>query len=751
MGGRGLTFRRSGNRGGSGAPAFVDRRLLALSNFSASNYFATASGGGEAGVATGFGRSVLYRNRSAFTGALRRLFLCFPGTSGWVDQLTSSATTIQFVAVDGSAAAQIGTLTLAPSSLNQIALLTVVYAANTLRAFYGPQLVASIPCTGYTAAASVRTLIGADMGSFPAVDTDVLAAATFRGTPSNADIAALAFETRRIGDLPLTMQGAAVTHHWSPKRTLRGQVVTSGQTAPAALPDNITAAAGDAMSRNGSPTVIVIDPTADGRKTFGVQGASATSYLVGSAPGGVDHASAYWWSWYGIVSGAPSSTSRVFASNRAAATNLGGWNAQFTGAHAGIAMDHCNGAAGNSSISASIDASMRDRRILFQGVWDGSNLALYREGVQLATAGVAGHTVAPSGALLALGVFLLAPSTASSPADQSGLYGFACGAGSAPTLGELQAQAALVAKTGRIQAIPGKTTRVYDPTLDTTANGGPQNGVPATYQDRIGTDHLTRVGSGLTAAQRVERTWSWERTPILQGAGSFTDNDFFEQSGILQGNTQMWRMVLLTVTSQAVASKNRDILTRASPSVPGPGQGWLLRSITTNSALSFIVANSSNGFVFSPSLSIAASDVGKLIAVYGVHDGSNLRMYAKRVQQGAGTSITGFSASANALRLGRHNTDAGINADGIIVWGFGGGDGVVPTLAEIQANHDAVMADEDVVSIPGKTDWLVSFKQDARENGGVLPAAPKNRAGAGTIAKVGAPALANTYARAFAW
>jgi hypothetical protein len=114
--------------------------------------------------------------------------------------------------------------------------------------------------------------------------------------------------------------------------------------------------------------------------------------------------------------------------------------------------------------------------------------------------------------------------------------------------------------------------------------------------------------------------------------------------------------------------------------------------------------------------------------------------------------MTGFTPAlaGDPFRIGRHPFTAGQAASGIRILGCMGGAGV-PSLAEVCAAHDALLALEDLVEIPGKTDYLVSIKQDVLANGGALPATLVNRKGAGGVTKSGAPQLAPIYARAAGW
>jgi hypothetical protein len=314
------------------------------------------------------------------------------------------------------------------------------------------------------------------------------------------------------------------------------------------------------------------------------------------------------------------------------------------------------------------------------------------------------------------------------------------------TQAELAAQATASIAAGQLVAIPGKTDqRRYNYAQDALEQNTP---LPVFCVDRMGNaDPLVRLGSGLTLAQRVERVWSYETSPILYGHAPVVDADHYATAAppsfLLNAAGMFWLAMLVNVTSQAVANRARVFASTYNPS------GALLQTGVTNTTMSFLATDAGGVNRTSPSIVIGTADVGKLQLVVGVHDGTNVRIYWKRAQQGSGTACSGFLPSANPLYVGR-DPRLTFAADGMAIYGIAGGAGV-PSLAEIQALHDACMATEDLVAIPGKTSMLCSYTRAARANGGVLPAQIPDLVGGNHLVRAGSPALATSYARAWGW
>ncbi len=131
-------------------------------------------------------------------------------------------------------------------------------------------------------------------------------------------------------------------------------------------------------------------------------------------------------------------------------------------------------------------------------------------------------------------------------------------------------------------------------------------------------------------------------------------------------------------------------------------QGYIARQLAATT-LVFSCANGVGTFINSPAYTITP-DIGKVTGLVLGHDGSNLRMYAQRVEVGSGTPITGYTpAPAVAMLFG--------GAGGVIpqydFFGAVGGPGV-PSLANIQAWFDgckAAYACVQMPSVPGSNMW----------------------------------------------
>ena len=344
---------------------------------------------------------------------------------------------------------------------------------------------------------------------------------------------------------------AVTTHRWSLRDVLLAAnvPVTDGAAAPATIPDSVTAASVDAMAKTGAPVVRLIDPASYPRTSYGVIGFSATSCLQTADPGGVAGAAG------GFSIGGRVTFTSLPGANQSIIARTNNSNAGYQVAvitSNRIALYAVNGAGTFVSAQYQLVAADTGYPRYLECVHTGSFLQIWLDGVKVAEQAIVGYTpfsgptvVGQFGAgqpLVACIVYELnAGNTAASPSDIA------------------TAQAAFVA-TGKLAATPGKTWGP-NPTIDVIANGGPSAGVPAIVLDRIGSDHLTTVGTGLQISQRTERLWSYETTPILQGATGFTQANFYA-SGVWNepAASPWWTAGLFTVLSQSVPSGNRSLL-----------------------------------------------------------------------------------------------------------------------------------------------------------------------------------------------
>jgi hypothetical protein len=949
-----------GGLGGGGAPS-GPVQIVGLNNFSAANSMITAVGGGEAGVATGFGAVFLMQHPplvgSRFGGG-------WNGGAGYTLDVGGTSYFAQMV--DGGGTGRSVSVPLAASDVGRLVLYCFYYdGTNMAVEMHRGEVVKTLAVTGYGPWTTRRLCFGGESAAAWYNGT-VLGMCAYRGTPTLAQRQAFYDAVRTLGDIPTTFTGATITRRASVRAELAGTTAVNGQTGPAQLSDTVTLAPVDAYVKVGSPTVRIIDPSVDGRRTLGAQGFSSTADLraavgagiLGSAAGhfivvsmrfdvaptgaqdivSYCNASGHGWQMYqsgsllrffthssvgGVSSagytvtapdigipilligqntgtgvhlyvcrakqngppvqtGADSAISgytapagsemrigsingltqpfvhgSVFAVSGGSGVSLalaevtdlfnywdatgrlpatpktqhlweistdvlasgvdavpatvldrvgtdhltrvgvavqtnanairgvgpygaidvwqtapgGGVQGAASGYHlvldvwwtrvpaSGVAevVAHCANSAASSGYVVQVNSGAL--RVVAGGVVAGNytitsadlnrrtrvalrctgvNIELLVNGVQI-TSIPQGSFVANTNISFALGSFYGAqPFT-------SGVIEAAVGGNTVLSAGDLTTYFADI--TQAPPTIPGVTLKRYVFEQDIAAVAG---ALPVRSAERItGNDDMVRSGSGLTLAQRTERVWSYETSPVLYGANALTDTDYYGSTDGVSGHVAgAWFGVPFVVESQAVASQTRTLMGKGSA-----GTGWALNSAGTNSTLGCVLYNGVGAPIAGPVIVIAAADVGKQLLLVVSWDGAGkIHAYVKRAESGTGATMVGFTPAlvGDAFRLGRHPFTAGQSASGIRILGCMGGVGV-PSLAEVQAAHDAFLAADDIVEIPGKTDYLVSLKQDVLANGGALPATLINRKGAGSLTKAGAPLLAPIYARAAGW
>lgn len=235
---------------------------------------------------------------------------------------------------------------------------------------------------------------------------------------------------------------------------------------------------------------------------------------------------------------------------------------------------------------------------------------------------------------------------------------------------------------------------------------------------------------------------------ILLGAAGWTLADYFEAAvNDLPGDPAGFTVsVLAKIVSQSVASVSRRIFSQR-----GVGNtGWDFTTLSTNSSVLF-TAGGGTAAANSPASGVAAADIGKLQLYMGVWDGvaGSLRLYAKRVQAGSGSALSGGYAPNTSVAPRIGGTSAGHPSDGIAVYGATYSPGIA-TLAQYQAQCDAVMASERIQHVPGLAGVLIDLTQDFAS--GVVASTLTDRgAGGKNFTKAGNPALSPQYARAWAW
>lgn len=699
--------------------------MRGVKGFTAANFLATQNPGGEAGVSTGFGILVLAR-LEALGSTNRSLFHRTNATTQGYIAVVSNANQLISYLGNGSGLTNASVAScpaLVASDVGRAFVFGAFYRNdNTVRQLFNRDERGAAGFAGSYQAFSGPMLVGDDISSFPAgTGLTIFGVVAFQGLPTSLQLTAYVDATRQLRDLPDTIAGATMTHHWSVRRELLKSV---DQAAAVNLVDNVTGAGADLMTRNGTALQnVTVSEEIDGRKSYGAYGFLLQHYIGTAMPGGISGAaSGFHVCWYGIMWAAPGVTMLV---GREPNTSTSGWRLVTLG---NLTFSAVNGSGSvvNSAQRAWVTADI-GIPIVIHGVHTGTAVQLYFNGVQVgADVAITGFTAYSHGTFVGI-----RPATATTfdiPSSLSECFGVE--GGNYPlTAAEVAIHAAKVLASGRIQSISGKSEHLWDFTQDIA----PTELLPSTIQDRIGTDHMT-----VTTIRTVT-------SGSKQGVTGFSDLTYYQSAlnaGIAGQAAGFWVAVYMIVTSQAVANTTRDLAGRR---VGSGTSGWSLNTYTTNATVSFFCANGVGSGVTSPAYTITAGDVSGAVAllVVGVHDGSNLRLYVKGAEVGSGTAITGFTTSI-VTNMGLGNNNSAFNGgmpfgeppDGVVILGFAGGH-AVPTLGEITTMDTDSASANDIVAIPGKTDHLWSLKQDIVDAGGVLPIRSLDRIGTDHLQLIG--------------
>lgn len=533
----------------------------------------------------------------------------------------------------------------------------------------------------------------------------------------------------RYNYMPIT-----VTHRWSPREAiLAGKYgYASAQVAPAIIADSVTSAQADQMVRMGPPTISHLpDPSIDGRVTYGMFTLSTASYFTGPVGAGPQGSTAGHWVAFVINLRTSSSGASQYLMETSSSTN--GFRIARVCAPDKFEI-YCFGAVNVTSATAIIGAQDRDYPTLVLYHFDGATHTIrLPRGIILSGSG--GYAVPPSAARRTM-LLTDRPSNTNTTVD-SILYRAASG-DSPLTPGEIDAMFTAWERQRTLVTPPAKTSWAIDITQDVVGNGGAANGIPATVLDRVGNAHLTRVGSDLQVSPRVERLWTYESTPIYQGAANFASanryTSSFDDNSLATG---FWFAALVfhgvSTPTGLLAGANDSNL-----------RGWELRVGSSNTTMSWAMGDGTAMLSSGTGVTV----VSKINLIVCVWDQANARqrVYINRAESGTGVARTTYVPPvATKVTLGDSPPNAGIVGTRTLL-GFAQGNGV-PSLAQVQAFHDNVAATDVMQTIPGMSaSVLVDFTLD-----GGAPATLTNRAGAGTFARTGLPTLSQLYHRAYAW
>jgi hypothetical protein len=202
---------------------------------------------------------------------------------------------------------------------------------------------------------------------------------------------------------------------------------------------------------------------------------------------------------------------------------------------------------------------------------------------------------------------------------------------------------------------------------------------------------------------RVFGLSNYSTTNILQTAAA---------AGVTCPDLGYWLRVLFRVTSQATSAQRRIINATAS----ADNAGCLIRTNGFNASLEATGRFTGPVPVTTPVFTISAAMVGKLLDAMVVWDKPNglLRLWVQGAEVGSGTSAAvGLSALPNTTvgtAWGVRPATAAVPADGVEIFASEGGDGHIPTAAEIIASHAETRRRVHAglppfAGIAGKTTW----------------------------------------------
>jgi len=682
--------------------------IYALTNLGAANYFATQVGGGESGDAGGFADVAVVQVNRLSTGATR--YLAGRSNTGDVGHglYISTSNGLFFGARNGAntTLVQTGQYVLQPSDVGKLLCVVGRHDGSFVRLTVNRDVTpASTAITGFTPA-GVAHHLGALGGIAPAIDCAIVLHATYRGVLTDADVRAIC-EAARDGVLPKTIGAATLVHQWPDRALLKA---AAGSTAPASIPDVVTGADVDAMARVGSPTVVAIDTSRDGRRALGAMGFSAANFLQTEPGKGLrGHPDAFW---YAMPLRIDQQTG-LGAAYRLIASMGTHWDLRTTTTHSTLFATSANGA---TSAAYTIAASDVSQIVPVLVRYDGAarTFALFVRGILIA-GGTAGGSVygTPAAGTQAMMLGKRADGFAS---DGASLFGFVGGDGHLPTDAEVAKWFADHYRLGGVPEIPDKTTVRYDFSQDFTAGA-----VTATVLDRVGTDHLTRMGVALSADGGVTGLSSAAVYQTATGGGIGGVATGFWCGGLLR-HDEFFNLPRSLFGRTNLNTAGFDLmLSNAS--------GGIFQARATNgTALTSVSPGVGGG---------AGATVGRVYDVRLVYDGATLTLYVDGAAVGS-VALTGYVPHTGPFYVGVAN-GATYFASGVTYFGVGGGH-AVPTAAEIATAAAASLASKRFVGIAGRTDRLHDFVQDAADLGGVLPGRSVDRMGSGDdLVRVGAP------------
>lgn len=728
-------FRRGAPRGGGGAQP-SDPLMYGLSSLSTLSRMETASGGGEAGTATDFGFAVMFRY-DQYLSVNGSIYNAINGSTGWTAETAGFLFTMGAFSAGG--AYYSATLGMTPSDVGRIFLavfrLTPAGSTMTLSRTAVPS--ANVLINAKPSSPSVNAVGARANATNASTNTTYLGSLAFRGVPSDAQVASFMIEARTLGDMPQTIGGFAPTHRHSVKEELRG----------------------------------VSNPA--GRKVYGARAFTATSRLATAANLGLRGSASMWGHWYGRLD-ALATAFELLVSCTTGGND--GWQI-YLAASGAINFMIRNGANNANALATAanntITAADLARPQQLQWTYDGTTLNLYLRRALVATATSSGFTAAGNTIPMIVG----GRPDGGIPGISETFFGLQGCDGYVPSLVELQAAYDATELAGTLQPIPGtygaslpKTAHRYDPNADITANA---LAMPATIADRVGSDTLTRVGTlevaidvatappcpaqltdtvtrasadalarvGSPTVKTIDPTRDGQRTLGVQGASTTNYLQTAAGVGLLGSTAGFWGSWYGRFDASAFVGSG-ILIENLVPTSLFAGLGL---SHGNGNQINATVANAAGALVNSSVFTLATTDVGLPALFFFVHTGAGntLRLYVKRwgqplAQVGADVACVGYSVPAGKRTCIGAREGGTLPLSNMSFFGASGGDGFVPTLAELSACADEVERTGQIQGIAGKTTALWNPTADTVASGvDAVPAQVNDRVGVAHLARQG--------------
>lgn len=190
-----------------------------------------------------------------------------------------------------------------------------------------------------------------------------------------------------------------------------------------------------------------------------------------------------------------------------------------------------------------------------------------------------------------------------------------------------------------------------------------------------------------------------------------------------------------------------DTVSPAGALISRFGVGGYAIDLSAGSVRAYMVDGSA-GTVIAPTYTVLAGDVGKVQLALAVHDGTKVRLYNQRVEVGAGSAITGYTAATTTQQseLGeRGNPGVGNALSNGTLFGGGAFTGA-PSLAQIQAFFDAVKTGAGIPTTIGGGTMTHVWRGAA-----FVPASLADKVGSDAMSRVGSPTAVTLTNPTWSW